>query len=232
MMRIRRAHERGSFDHGWLKTAHTFSFGQYQDPGHMGFRALRVINDDIVEPGQGFGEHGHRDMEIITYPLSGAVRHRDSLGNEEDITHGMIQRMTAGAGIRHSEFNPSATDPMHMLQIWILPDAAGHEPSHESKRFPIVEEPGRLHLIASGDGRVGSLRVQQDADMHAGTLLADDSVAHELRPGRHAWVHVARGSALVNGEPLAPGDAAAVSDEPRIEISTPEGAEVLLFDLA
>lgn len=232
MIRLRRAHERGSFNHGWLKSAHTFSFGQYQDPHHMGFRSLRVINDDIVEPGQGFGEHGHRDMEIITYPLSGTVRHRDSLGNEEDVVPGMIQRMSAGSGIRHSEFNPSAAEPMHMLQIWLMPDAPGLEPSHESKRFLIQEETGRLHLLASGDGRDGSLRIHQDADLHAGVLLAGESVTHDMQPGRHAWVHVARGSASINGESLAPGDGAAISEEQRIELSTSEGAEVLMFDLA
>ncbi|GJM18943.1 MAG: pirin family protein [Phycisphaeraceae bacterium] len=232
MMRIRRAHERGTFDHGWLKSAHTFSFGHYQDPEHMGFRALRVINDDIVGPGEGFGEHPHRDMEIITYPLSGAVRHRDSLGNEEDITHGMIQRMTAGRGIRHSEFNPSPDEPTHLLQMWILPDATGHQPEHESKTFPISEETGRLHLLASGDGRDGSLRIHQDADLHAGVLGAGDRVALPLRPGRHAWVHVARGSVVVNGEPLAPGDGAAITDEPSVVIATDDSGEVLVFDLA
>ncbi|MEQ8768998.1 MAG: pirin family protein [Phycisphaerales bacterium] len=232
MMRIRRAHERGSFDHGWLKTAHTFSFGQYQDPKHMGFRSLRVINDDIVAPGQGFGEHGHRDMEIITYPLSGTVRHRDSLGHDEDITHGMIQRMTAGSGIRHSEFNPSDAEPTHLLQMWILPDAPGLEPSHESKRFPITDEPGRLHLLASGDGRAGSLKVNQDADLHAGVLGAGDAASLEIRPGRHAWAHVARGSVRVNGETLAAGDGAAISDETTLRIESDEGGEVLIFDLA
>jgi redox-sensitive bicupin YhaK (pirin superfamily) len=232
MLTIRRSADRGFFDHGWLKTHHSFSFGRYIDRAHMGFRTLRVINEDIVAPSMGFGEHGHEDMEILTYPLSGAVRHRDSLGHQEDITHGMVQRMTAGSGIRHSEFNPSRTEPTHMLQIWITPREGALAPAHESRRFPIAEQPGRLHLLASPDGAEGSLAIQQDARMLAGVFAKGDAATLPLAPGRHAWVQVAWGSVRVNGQPLSAGDGAAISDEEAVELAFDGDGEVLVFDLA
>lgn len=232
MITPRRAAERGVFDHGWLKTAHTFSFGDYRDPAFMGYGALRVVNDDVIAPGRGFAEHGHRDMEIITYPLSGAVRHRDSLGHEESVEPGMIQRMSAGTGIRHAEFNPSHAEPTHMLQIWILPDAPGHEPRHETRAFPVHERRGRLHLLASPDGRDGSLDIHQDASMHAGVLDAGDGVTLAIGAGRRAWIHVAAGSVEANGARLNAGDGAAVEDERELALTTADGAEVLVFELA
>ncbi|MEZ6318878.1 MAG: pirin family protein [Phycisphaerales bacterium] len=232
MMRIRRANDRGSFDHGWLKTSHTFSFGDYHDAEHMGFRSLRVINDDVVAPAQGFGEHGHRDMEIITYPLAGAVRHRDSLGHEEDVTPGMIQRMSAGRGIRHAEFNPSRTGETHLLQVWILPRERGLDPRHESRAFPVHDQPGRLHLLASGDGRDGSLQIEQDADVLAGVVRAGDRATLGVRPGRGVWVHVATGEVTVNGQRLGAGDGAAIEDEGEVALSSDSVGEVLIFDMA
>ncbi len=232
MITLRRAGERGSFDHRWLKTAHTFSFGEYHDPAHMGFRSLRVINDDVVAPGRGFAEHPHRDMEIITYPLSGTVRHRDSLGHEEDVGPGMIQRMSAGTGIRHSERNPSASDPVHLLQVWILPDAPGHEPRHETRPVRVHDEPGMLHLLASPDGREGSSAIHQDALMFGATIREGDVISHRIATGRGVWVHVARGSCTVNGESMAAGDGAAIEDEPAVEIRADAEAELLVFDLA
>lgn len=232
MITVRYADERGSFDHGWLKTAHTFSFGHYQDPEHMGYGALRVINDDVVAPGRGFSEHGHRDMEILTYVLSGALRHRDSLGHEEVVRPGMVQRMTAGSGIRHAEMNASTSEPVHLLQVWILPDRDGAEPSHETRAFRVHEEPGRLHTLASGDGRDGSMRIHQDASMLAGVLRAGDRLEHPLGPGRRAWVHVARGSVTLGGLPLAAGDGAAVEGEEAVRLASRTGGEVLVFELA
>jgi len=234
MITIRRSEERGHFDHGWLDTRHTFSFASYHDPAHMGFRALRVVNEDVVQGGQGFDTHGHRDMEILTYVLSGALAHRDSSGGGGELRNGEVQRMSAGTGIRHSEFNASPTEPVHLLQIWLLPDRPGHRPSYEQKAFPAEERRGRLRLVASPDGAEGSTTIHQDARVHA-TLLADgQAVEHPLARGRHAWVQVARGAVELNGTRLAQGDAAAVSDERLLKLTgrAAEGAELLVFDLA
>ena len=230
MMKIRRAEERGRYDHGWLDTAHTFSFNTYVDPEYMGFRTLRVINEDRVQPGQGFGMHGHRDMEIITVVLEGALEHKDSLGTGSVIGPGRVQRMTAGRGIRHSEFNPSATEPVHLYQIWILPERAGLTPSYEEQTFDSAAQHGKLRLIASRTGEDGSLTIHQDARLYLASLHAGESAVHEVKPGRHAWVQVLRGGVRVNGETLKAGDGAALSEEARVAV---EGAgELLLFDLA
>lgn len=227
---IRPHDQRGHFDHGWLDTHHTFSFGQYQDPDWMGFRTLRVINEDVVAPRMGFGEHGHRDMEIITYPISGAVRHRDSLNTEEDITPGMIQHMSAGSGIRHSEFNPLDA-PMHMLQIWIEPREQGITPKHQSKKFPIHEQTGALHLLASPGGEGGSLTIQQDAWMYAGVFDAGSTLTHELAHAKHAWVQVVTGDLMVNGTQLRAGDGLALSAENTLDLRFVDKSEILLFEL-
>ncbi len=232
MTTVRPASERGVTRWDWLESRHTFSFGEYYDPRHMGFRALRVINDDRVAPGGGFGTHAHRDMEIITYVLEGALEHRDSLGTGSVIHPGDGQRMSAGTGIRHSEFNHSKTEPVHFLQIWILPEREGLPPGYEQKSFPLEERRGRLRLIAARDGREGAVTVHQDVDLYVTVLESGERVAHGLAPGRHAWVQVARGGATLNGRPLAEGDGAAVSDEGRIELTATAPAEVLLFDLA
>lgn len=231
MIKIRKADKRGHFDFRWLNTFHTFSFGDYYDPAFMGFRTLRVINEDFVHPGRGFPTHGHRDMEIITYILEGALEHRDSMGNGSLIRPGDVQRMTAGTGVSHSETNPSREEGVHLLQIWILPDQQGLKPSYEQKLFTEEEKQGRLRLIASEDGREGSVTVHQDASVYATVLEAGDEVVHELTPGRHAWLQVARGSVTANAEELEQGDGAAVSAEERISITSREAAEVLLFDL-
>ena len=237
MIELRRSEERGHFDHGWLKSWHSFSFGDYFDPANMGFRALRVLNEDVVQPGKGFPAHGHRDMEIVTYVLAGELEHRDSLGNGSVIRPGEIQRMTAGTGVRHSELNPSASEPTHLLQIWILPEREGLEPGYEQRAIPAEELRDRLRLIASRTGRDGSVTVHQDVEVYAARLAADAGVEHALAPGRHAWVQVARGTVAIGsellgvGEWLAAGDGAAVSDEPRLAIRAGEPAEVLLFDL-
>ncbi len=232
MMHIRRAEERGRYDYGWLDTAHTFSFNTYLDPEHMGFRALRVINEDRVQPGEGFGMHGHRDMEIVTVVLEGALEHKDSLGSGSVIRPGRVQRMTAGRGIRHSEFNPSPTEPVHLYQIWILPEEEGLAPSYEERTFDPAERPGRLRLIASRTGEDGSLTIHQDARLYQASLRPGDSLAHELKPGRHAWVQVLRGGARVNGERLKAGDGAALSGEARLTLAGDGDGEVLVFDLA
>lgn len=231
MQTVRTSQDRGHLDHGWLDTYHTFSFGQYQDPDWMGFRSLRVINEDIVAPRMGFGEHGHRDMEIITYPVSGAVRHRDSLGHEEDITPGMIQLMRAGSGIRHSEFNPE-DEPLHLLQIWITPRERGLEPMHASKAFPVRDEPGRLHLLVSPDGEAGSLEIEQDAWLFAGTFGAGANHTHGLGHAAHGWVQIVRGRVRVNGELLGAGDAIAFGDSAQIDFGFEEDSELLVFELA
>jgi redox-sensitive bicupin YhaK (pirin superfamily) len=228
---IRRADERGLADHGWLRSFHTFSFADYHDPRHMGFRALRVINDDTVAPGMGFGAHGHRDMEIISYVLDGELGHKDSMGNGSVIRPGDVQRMSAGTGVRHSELNPSPTSPVHFLQIWILPDRAGHEPGYQQIAFPAEERRGALRLIASPDGARGSVTIHQDVRLYATLLDGDQRVEHTIAPGRHAWVHVARGSATVNGTALAAGDAVSTSDAGVLAL-TGDGAELLVFDLA
>jgi hypothetical protein len=232
MIRIRPANERGRTALEWLDSRHSFSFGDYYDPDNMGFRSLRVINDDQVAPGQGFGMHPHRDMEIITYVVNGALEHRDSLGTGEVLRPGEVQRMTAGTGIRHSEFNPSPTEPVHLLQIWLMPERRGLTPGYEQKAFPESERRGRWRLVASRDGRDGSVMMHQDADLSVTQLEPGETVTHELRPGRHAWVQVARGAATLNGRPLKAGDGAAVSEEKALTVAATEPAEVLLFDLA
>ena len=232
MIRIRKAHERGHADHGWLDTYHTFSFADYYDPAHMGFRSLRVINDDRVAPGQGFGMHGHRDMEIVTYVLDGALEHRDSMGNGAVLRPGELQHMTAGTGVRHSEFNPSDREAVHLYQIWLLPERRGLEPSYEQKAFPEEERRATLRLVASPTGEHGSLTIRQDARLYLSTLRAGETVAHTLEPGRHAWLQVLRGRAALNGHPLSAGDGAAVSGEERLDIGHQDDAEVMLFDLA
>lgn len=230
MIKIRRSEERGHADHGWLDTYHTFSFAGYYDPEHMGFRSLRVINDDTVAAGAGFGRHPHRDMEIITYVLSGAVEHKDSMGNGRVIKPGEFQYMAAGTGVQHSEFNPSDKEAGHFLQIWIQPDRRGAKPSYAEKSYAQAES-GRLHLVASKSGRDGSITINQDAELYLARLNDGDRVAHTLRPGRAAWVHVAEGSATVNGQSLRAGDAVALEEETRIEVSGDHSAQVLLFDL-
>lgn len=232
MIQVRKSEERGHFDHGWLDTRHTFSFGMYHDPAFMGFRSLRVINEDVVAPGKGFGEHPHQDMEIITYVLEGALAHRDSLGNGESIRPGDVQRMTAGSGIEHSEFNASKTEPVHLLQIWIRPRKRELEPGYEQKHFDLKSSRGRLVLVASPDGAEGSVTIQTDARLYAGVLGKGQSATLELRPGRHTWVQVARGGVEVNGTVLRAGDGAAVSDETKLVLRASEDAEMLVFDLA
>ena len=232
MIKIRKADKRGYFDHRWLQTYHTFSFGDYYDPSFMGFRSLRVINEDFVRGGRGFPTHGHRDMEIITYILSGALEHRDSMGNGSIIRPGDVQRMSAGTGVSHSEANPSREEAVHLLQIWILPAAIGQEPSYEQKAFGKDQKQGRLCLVASEDGREGSVTVHQDASVYASVLSTDEEVMHSLAPGRHAWLQVARGAVDLNGEHLEQGDGVAISAEEKISLRGRESAEVLLFDLA
>jgi redox-sensitive bicupin YhaK (pirin superfamily) len=231
MLTVRKAGERGHANHGWLDTWHTFSFADYHDPREMGFGALRVINDDKVEPGQGFGMHGHRDMEIITYVLEGALEHKDSMGNGSVIRPGDVQRMSAGTGVRHSEFNPSRDERVHLLQIWIEPKITGVKPSYEEKQFGAAEKKGQLRLIASPDGREGSVTIHQDAYVHAALLDGKDAVAHRLAPERRAYVHVARGAVKVNGLELKGGDGAKIENESAIEFKDAREAEVLLFDL-
>jgi redox-sensitive bicupin YhaK (pirin superfamily) len=232
MIRIRKAAERGHFDHGWLDTYHSFSFADYYDPAHMGFRALRVINEDRVQPGQGFGMHGHRDMEIITYVLEGALEHRDSLGNGSVLRPGELQHMTAGTGVRHSEFNPSDRQGVHLYQIWLLPDERGLRPSYEQKAFPEEQRRGTLRLVASPTGEAGSLTIHQDARLYLATLQAGETVGHTLEPRRHAWLQLLRGEVTLNDQRLSAGDGAAVSGEEKLQISAPGEAEVMLFDLA
>jgi redox-sensitive bicupin YhaK (pirin superfamily) len=232
MITLRKSHERGRAEHGWLDSRHTFSFAGYHDPEHMGFRDLRVINEDRVEPARGFGTHAHRDMEIVSYVLAGELAHRDSLGNGSVIRPGDVQRMSAGTGVTHSELNPSPGEPVHFLQVWILPEKDGLRPSYEQRHFPAAERTGRLRLVASRDARDGSLRVHQDADVYASLLDRGDAVTHALRPGRHAWLQLARGRCAVNGVALEAGDGAAISGEAQLRIDGAEGAELLLFDLA
>jgi redox-sensitive bicupin YhaK (pirin superfamily) len=228
MINVRKSAERGHFDHGWLDTRHTFSFADYHDPAQMGFGVLRVINEDRVEPGRGFGTHGHRDMEIISYVLEGALAHRDSTGGGGVLRPGEVQRMSAGHGVKHSEMNGSETEPVHFLQIWIVPSERSIQPGYEQREF--ADRDGRLRLVASPDGREDSLTIHQDVEMYATNLNPGDTLTHTLRNGRQAWVQVARGTASVNGVTLAAGDGAAVSDERQLTL-TGSGAEVLLFDL-
>ena len=232
MITVRKSEARGHANHGWLDSYHTFSFASYYDPNYMNFRSLRVINEDFVSPGKGFGTHGHSDMEIITYVLEGALEHKDSLGTGAVIKPGEVQRMTAGTGIQHSEFNPSQTDPVHLLQIWLLPDTKGLSPSYEQRDFPLAERRGKLRLVAARDARDGAVKVHQDVDLYAAVLDKGSRVSHALGPNRHAWVQVARGSVSLNGLTLENGDAAAVSGETEVVIDAAEDAEFLLFDLA
>ena len=231
MLTLSPAADRGRTRIDWLDSRHTFSFGEWHDPAHMGFRALRVINDDRVAPGAGFPTHGHADMEILSYVLEGALEHRDSLGTGSVIRPGDVQRMSAGTGVRHSEQNASRTEPVQFLQIWILPDRRGHAPSYEQKTVPEAERRGRLRLVASGDGRDGSVTLHQDVALWTGVLAEGERAELALAPGRHAWVHVARGAATVNGQALGEGDGAALSDERAVTIEG-RGGEVLVFDLA
>lgn len=231
MIKIRKANERGHANHGWLDTYHTFSFADYHDPQHMGFRSLRVINDDTVAPGEGFGTHGHRDMEIISYVLNGALEHKDSMGNGGIIRPGEFQYMAAGTGVQHSEFNPLPDQPSHFLQIWILPNRRGHQPRYAEKSFNGTGTGGPM-LVASGDGRQGSIQFNQDADVWLAKLQDGDAFTHRLQPGRHAWLHVAEGKVEVNGRPLVTGDGAAVSEESELRVTARQPSQVLLFDLS
>jgi redox-sensitive bicupin YhaK (pirin superfamily) len=232
MIEIRKAAARGASKHGWLDSRHTFSFADYMDPSHMGFRALRVINEDRVAPAQGFGTHGHRDMEILSYVLEGELEHRDSMGNGSVIRPGDVQRMTAGTGVMHSERNPSREQSVHFLQIWLLPERTRLEPGYEQKTFPESDRKGKLRLVASRDGRDGSIVVHQDVALYSGLLDAGDEATLALRPGRHAWVQVARGEVTLNGQTLGAGDGAAVSDEKALTLRAASPSEILVFDLA
>ncbi len=232
MIQIRRAEERGHADHGWLKTYHTFSFSSFQDPQHMRFRSLRVMNEDWVAPGQGFGTHPHNDMEIVTYVLEGALEHKDSMGNGEVLTPGEFQRMSAGTGITHSEFNPSQSKPVHLYQIWMLPECTGIEPSYEQKRFPDEEMRNRLRLVAARESVDGSLLIHQDARIFLSKIDAGQQVVYEPATGRHAWLQVLRGSVSLNSDDLQTSDGAAVTEENLLTIQATSDAEIMLFDLA
>jgi redox-sensitive bicupin YhaK (pirin superfamily) len=232
MITLRRSKERGHFNHGWLNTYHTFSFDQYYDPRYLGFRSLRVINEDFVAPGRGFPTHGHRDMEIITYILEGALKHEDSMGNGSVIRPGDVQRMSAGTGVRHSEQNASTGESVHLLQIWILPNADSLTPGYEQKYFSADERLNNLRLIASGDGRDGTVTVHQDVHVFASLLEVGQEVSREMDSTRYAWIQVARGSIEVNGETAAQGDGLVVVAESNLRITASESSEVILFDLA
>jgi redox-sensitive bicupin YhaK (pirin superfamily) len=232
MFEIRRSNERGHANHGWLDSYHSFSFADYYDPEHMHFGALRVINEDRVAGGQGFGAHGHRDMEIVSYVLDGALAHRDSMGNGSTIRPGDVQRMSAGTGVRHSEFNGSPTDTAHFLQIWIIPDAPGGAPGYEEKRFADDEKRGRLRVIASPDSADGSVKIGADARIFAGLFNGDERADFDVPAGRRVYVHVARGAVTVNGETLGAGDAAKLEEVSKVTLEKGDNAEVLLFDLA
>jgi redox-sensitive bicupin YhaK (pirin superfamily) len=231
MIKVRKSDERGHANHGWLDTHHTFSFADYYDPEHMGFRTLRVINDDTVAGGGGFGTHPHRDMEIITYVISGALEHRDSLGNGAVMKPGEVQRMTAGTGVKHSEFNHSATEPVHFMQIWILPEKPGLTPGYEQKSFTEQLKPGKLVTVVSRGGQDGSLKINQDVSLLVGKFNAGDKATYELKSKCHAWVQVATGKITLNGQELKAGDGAAISDEKKLEIAGKEESQVLVFDL-
>jgi len=232
MIQVRKSNDRGHADHGWLDTHHTFSFADYYDPEEMGFRALRVINEDRVAPGQGFGTHGHRDMEILSYVLDGGLAHKDSTGGGGVTRPGDVQRMSAGTGVMHSEFNASRTEPVHFLQIWLVPDRRGITPGYEQKHFPPEQRQGQLRLIASPDASDGSLKIHQDARVYTTLLGKGDSVTHALAAGRHAWVQVARGKVRLGDVTLSAGDGAAISEESSLRLTADEPSEVLLFDLA
>jgi redox-sensitive bicupin YhaK (pirin superfamily) len=231
MIAVRRSSERGHFNHGWLDTHHTFSFAGYYDPLHMGFGPLRVINEDVVAPGGGFPTHPHRDMEIITYLLNGELEHRDSMGTGSVIRQGEVQRMTAGTGVTHSEFNHSKVAPVHLLQIWILPERSGLKPSYEQRAFPESDRRGRLRLVAARDGRDGAVTVHQDVQLYSGFIDTGHSIMQDLVAGRRAWLQVARGEVTLMGQALAAGDGAALTDEPTVTIVGCEPSEILLFDL-
>jgi len=230
MITIRKSDERGHVNHGWLDSHFTFSFADYYDPQHMGFRTLKVINDDIVAPVRGFGAHPHRDMEIITYILNGALEHKDSMGNGRTIRPGEVQYMAAGTGVTHSEFNPSKTEPVHLLQIWILPDRNGAKPNYAEKSFAKAES-GKLHLAVSKTGRDGSIAINQDADLFVGKLKAGDKINYSFKPNRHGWLHVAEGEIELNGKSLKSGDAVAFSDEKGISFTAKLPSQILFFDL-
>lgn len=231
MIKKRPSQERGGGNHGWLNTRHTFSFSDYYDPEHMQFSVLRVINEDQVSPGQGFGTHSHRDMEIISYVLEGQLEHKDSLGHGAILRPGEFQRITAGTGIQHSEFNPSKTESVHFYQIWLLPDKQSHKPGYEQKPFPEAGRHNQLQLVASPDGHDGSLTIHQDAQIYLSSLSSGNEVKHTLKPGRHAWLQVLRGDVLLNNTSLSTGDGAAVSDETELIVRSTESCEVMLFDL-
>ncbi len=232
MIRIRKREERGHFNFGWLNTYHTFSFGDYYDPSNMGFRSLRVINEDWVHPARGFPTHPHRDMEIITYILEGALEHKDSMGTGSVIRPGEVQRMSAGTGVTHSERNPSDTESVHLLQIWLVPDKRNYPPSYEQKTYTDDEKRGRFRLIASPDGREDSVTIHQDAHVYAALVEQGAEISYELAGARHAWVQVARGRVEINGQALEQGDGAAISDEQLLTVKGLEPSEILLFDMA
>ncbi|MDI1258532.1 pirin family protein [Aquabacterium sp.] len=232
MKTLRRSQDRGHADHGWLQSFHSFSFAEYRDPAHMGFGPLRVINDDVIAPGRGFGQHGHRDMEIVTYVLEGVLRHQDNLGNGENILPGDVQRMSAGTGILHSEFNQSLSERTHLLQIWIMPSEDGIKPGYEQKNFSAEDKRGRLRLVASPDGREGSVTIHADATLSVGLFDGDEQAELALDPSRKAYVHVARGQVVVNGEVLETGDALLLDGESALKVEQGQAAEVLVFDLA
>lgn len=231
MIKLRQSQQRGHAHHSWLDSYHTFSFANYYDPDYMGFRALRVINEDRITPSAGFDTHGHRDMEIITYVLEGALEHKDSIGNGSIIYPGDVQRMSAGTGIFHSEFNHSQTESVHLLQIWLLPETNGISPGYEQHKFDIAKNPGKLHLLAARDGREGAVNIHQDVDLYGGILGKSDRISYILQPQRHAWVQVARGEIIINGLSMNQGDGGAISDETDIVIEATTDAEILLFDL-
>jgi len=231
MLQIRKSHERGRADHGWLRSQHSFSFADYFDINHVGFGPLRVINEDQVQAGRGFGTHGHRDMEIISYVLDGALEHKDSMGNGSVLRYGDVQRMSAGTGVRHSEYNHSHAEPVHFLQIWIEPNVKGIAPGYEEKHFDPASKQGKLRLIASPDGRDGSVLIHQDAALYAALLDGSDQATHPLAQGRIAYVHVVRGEVAVNGVALTGGDAAKLSEEQAVTLNQGRNAEILLFDL-
>lgn len=232
MFHVRKANDRGHANHGWLDTYHTFAFSSYYDPDHMGFRSLRVMNEDHVAPGKGFGTHPHKDMEIVTYVLEGALEHKDSMGTGEVLRPGEFQRMTAGTGITHSEFNPSATEATHLYQIWLLPEATGLQPSYEQKRFDDGAMDNQLRLVASRDGADGALLIHQDARIYLAKLAEGVQVEHAIAAGRHAWLQVLRGTVTAGGQTLEASDGLAVSDEPLLAIRASSDAEIMLFNLA
>lgn len=232
MIKIWKANERGHADHGWLDTWHTFSFGEFYDPNRMGFRSLRVINEDWVAPGMGFGMHPHRDMEIVTYVLEGALEHKDSMGNGEVLKPGEFQHMSAGTGIRHSEFNPSATEKVHLYQIWLLPKTQGIKPTYAQKAFSVERRLDQFCLVASPTGEEGSLAIHQDAKIYLANVSAGRSLTRSIAAGRHGWVQVLRGSIRIDGKTLEPGDAAAISEQSAWTVDSPAGGELMFFDLA